>query len=53
MYLTSLKNMRLHKKCYSLVILPLVGQPQHHPTHANTVDNKSALLLIILIPRPI
>ena len=30
-----------------LVILPLVGQPQPHPTHANTVDNKSALLLII------
>ena len=36
-----------------LVILPLVGQPQPHPTHVNTVDNKSALLLIILIPRPI
>ena len=28
----------------TLVILPLVGQPQPHPTHTNTVDNKSALL---------
>ena len=37
---------------YSLVILPLVGQPQPHPYTHNTVDNKSALLLIILIPRP-
>ena len=36
-----------------LVKLPLVGQPQSYPTHATRVDNKSALLLIILIPRPI
>ena len=36
-----------------LVILPLMGHPQSHPYTHNTVDNKSTLLLIILILRPI
>ena len=34
---------------YILVILPLVGQPPPHPYTHNTVDNRSALLLIIIL----